>query len=169
MHAGMSHLSTDPVHAGWFNLLGQIAITASIVFSMANHVAAMILLATGGAGTGYVLTEPQLLAVYAGGASTLTQDVLAQACCPPAASRLLLRAARTHPVLQLYHDAIAEWRYAILHTGQHLESILAGRSVLIGPHQLNALSLQHVGVLHMRAHMLRGAPMLQLSWWRMAF
>ena len=40
---------------------GQAAVTASIDFTLANHIAAMILL-----GSGKVLTHSQLLGVYAG-------------------------------------------------------------------------------------------------------
>lgn len=42
-------------------LQGQVAVTASIDFTLANHVAAMILL-----GKGVALTHSQLLGVYAG-------------------------------------------------------------------------------------------------------
>lgn len=55
------------VCAGWYNLLGQVAVTASIEFTLANHLVAMIVLATGGAGTGgHVFTQGQLLGIYAG-------------------------------------------------------------------------------------------------------
>ena len=48
-------------------MLGQIAVTASIDYTLANQLAAMILLGTGGAdGGGRVLTSAQLLGVYAG-------------------------------------------------------------------------------------------------------
>ena len=53
--------------AGWFNLLGQVAVTAAIVYTLANHLAAMIVLGTGGAGTGgRIITQEQLLGIYAG-------------------------------------------------------------------------------------------------------
>ena len=42
-------------------LQGQVAVTASIDFTLANHLAAMILL-----GKGVALTHSQLLGVYAG-------------------------------------------------------------------------------------------------------
>lgn len=51
---------------GWFNLLGQVAVTASIVFTLTNHLASMILLGGGGAGVGYTLSQGQLLGVYGG-------------------------------------------------------------------------------------------------------
>ncbi|KAK9806414.1 hypothetical protein WJX73_003539 [Symbiochloris irregularis] len=51
---------------GWFNLVGQVAITSSIVFSLATHLASMLLLSTGGAGTGIELTDAQFLGVYTG-------------------------------------------------------------------------------------------------------
>ena len=46
--------------AGWFNLLGQVAVTAGIDFIFANHLAAMFALSTG-----RIFTQPQLLAAYA--------------------------------------------------------------------------------------------------------
>lgn len=46
--------------AGWFNLLGQAAVTAAIDYTVANHIAAMWLLANG-----HVFTLPQLLGTYA--------------------------------------------------------------------------------------------------------
>ena len=55
------------VLAGWFNLLGQVAVTAAIEYTLANHLSAMIVLGTGGAGTGgKVITQGQLLGIYAG-------------------------------------------------------------------------------------------------------
>ncbi|DBB05374.1 TPA: hypothetical protein ACH3X3_010590 [Trebouxia sp. C0006] len=52
---------------GWFNLLGQVAVTAAIEYTLANHLSAMIVLGTGGAGTGgKVITQGQLLGIYAG-------------------------------------------------------------------------------------------------------
>lgn len=55
------------VCAGWYNLLGQVAVTASIEFTLANHLVSMIVLGTGGAGTGgHVFTQGQLLGIYAG-------------------------------------------------------------------------------------------------------
>ncbi|KAK9918140.1 hypothetical protein WJX75_001594 [Coccomyxa subellipsoidea] len=44
---------------GWFNLLGQVAITAGIDFSLTNHIACMWAL-----GNGHILTQKELLAVY---------------------------------------------------------------------------------------------------------
>lgn len=59
----------DDAFAGWFNLLGQVAVTAAIEYSLANHLACMIVLGTGGAGTGgHVVTQGQLLGIYAGAA-----------------------------------------------------------------------------------------------------
>ena len=53
--------------SGWFNLLGQVAVTAAIEYTLANHLSAMIVLGTGGAGTGgKVITQGQLLGIYAG-------------------------------------------------------------------------------------------------------
>lgn len=49
--------------AGWFNLLGQAAVTAGIDFTLANHLAAMWLLSSG-----KVFTQGELLATYAGAA-----------------------------------------------------------------------------------------------------
>ncbi len=58
------------VLTGWFNLLGQVAVTAAIEYTLANHLSAMIVLGTGGAGTGgKVITQGQLLGIYAGKAS----------------------------------------------------------------------------------------------------
>jgi len=52
---------------GWFNLLGQVAVTAAIEYTLANHLSAMIVLGTGGAGTGgKIITQGQLLGIYAG-------------------------------------------------------------------------------------------------------
>ena len=52
---------------GWFNLLGLVAVTAAIEYSLANHLACMIVLGTGGAGNGgHVVTKGQLLGIYAG-------------------------------------------------------------------------------------------------------
>ncbi len=47
--------------AGWFNLLGQAAVTAGIDFALAAHIQGMWVLANG-----YVLSQKELLAVYAG-------------------------------------------------------------------------------------------------------
>jgi hypothetical protein len=44
---------------GWFNLLGQVAVTSGIDFIFANHLAGMCALSTG-----IYLTQPQLLATY---------------------------------------------------------------------------------------------------------
>ena len=53
--------------AGWFNLLGQVAVTAAIEYSLANHLACMIVLGTGGADNGgHIVTQGQLLGIYAG-------------------------------------------------------------------------------------------------------
>ena len=46
--------------AGWFNLLGQAAVTAGIDFALASHIQGMWVLANG-----YVLSQKELLAVYA--------------------------------------------------------------------------------------------------------
>eukprot|EP00891_Asterochloris_glomerata_P002201 jgi/Astpho2/2201/Aster-03190 len=46
---------------GYFNLLGQVAVTAAIEYTFANHVSAMVLLSTGGA---TVFSQGQLLGVY---------------------------------------------------------------------------------------------------------
>ena len=55
------------VLSGWFNLLGQVAVTAAIEYTLANHLSAMIVLGTGGVGTGgKVITQGQLLGIYAG-------------------------------------------------------------------------------------------------------
>ena len=45
--------------AGWFNLLGQAAVTAGIDFALASHISAMWVLSNG-----YILTQSQLLLVY---------------------------------------------------------------------------------------------------------
>eukprot|EP00891_Asterochloris_glomerata_P001109 jgi/Astpho2/1109/e_gw1.00020.5.1_t len=47
---------------GFFNLLGQVAVTAAIEYTLANHIAAMVLLGTDGA---RVFTQAELLGVYA--------------------------------------------------------------------------------------------------------
>jgi len=70
---------------GWFNLLGQVAVTAAIEYTLANHLSAMIVLGTGGAGTGgKVITQGQLLGIYAGeksrGAWHHTSMNLSHAC-----------------------------------------------------------------------------------------
>ncbi|CAK0780294.1 hypothetical protein CVIRNUC_005001 [Coccomyxa viridis] len=44
---------------GWFNLLGQAAVTAGIDFALASHISAMWVLSNG-----YILTQSQLLLVY---------------------------------------------------------------------------------------------------------
>ncbi|KAK9801877.1 hypothetical protein WJX73_006005 [Symbiochloris irregularis] len=50
----------------WFNLLGQIALTSVIAYTMANQIASMVLLGTGGAlAGGHVVTNAQLLGIYA--------------------------------------------------------------------------------------------------------
>ena len=49
------------VRAGWFSLLGQVAITGAIAFTLLNHLAAMVLL-----GSGFVFTQGHLLGIYAG-------------------------------------------------------------------------------------------------------
>ena len=55
------------MHAGWFNLLGQVAVTAAIEYSLASHLACMIVLGTGGADNGgHIVTQKQLLGIYAG-------------------------------------------------------------------------------------------------------
>ena len=60
--------------SGWFNLLGQVAVTAAIEYTLANHLSAMIVLGTGGAGTGgKVITQGQLLGIYAGNTVHVTQ------------------------------------------------------------------------------------------------
>jgi len=60
-HACMSVLDQSCfLFAGWFNLLGQAAVTAGIDFTLANHLAAMWLLADG-----HVFTQNELLATYA--------------------------------------------------------------------------------------------------------
>lgn len=51
----------SPHCAGWFNLLGQVAITAGIDFSLTNHIACMWALSNG-----HILTQRELLAVYGG-------------------------------------------------------------------------------------------------------
>lgn len=57
----------DYILSGWFNLLGQVAVTAAIEYTLANHLSAMIVLGTGGAGTGgKIITQGQLLGIYAG-------------------------------------------------------------------------------------------------------
>lgn len=67
-NTGLTKLGDDAL-AGWFNLLGQVAVTAAIEYSLANHLACMIVLGTGGAGTGgHVVTQGQLLGIYAGAA-----------------------------------------------------------------------------------------------------
>ncbi|KAI7839985.1 hypothetical protein COHA_006306 [Chlorella ohadii] len=51
---------------GWFNLLGQWAVTAGIDFTLASFLSTIILCGTGGAnGGGWVATQPQLLGIYA--------------------------------------------------------------------------------------------------------
>ena len=45
--------------AGWFNLLGQAAVTAGIDFALASHISAMWVLSNG-----YILSQSQLLLVY---------------------------------------------------------------------------------------------------------
>eukprot|EP00887_Chlorella_sp_A99_P005312 scaffold1.g5312.t1 len=53
---------------GWFNLLGQVAVTAGIDFTLANFLATIISLGTGGAQdeNAWVATQGQLLGIYAG-------------------------------------------------------------------------------------------------------
>ncbi len=54
-------------HAGWFNLLGQAALTSVIAYTQANQMANMILLGTGGAlSGGYAVTNAELLGIFAG-------------------------------------------------------------------------------------------------------
>ena len=50
--------------AGWFNLLGQVSITAGIDFALTNQIGAMWVLSND-----YILTQGQLLAIYTGAAS----------------------------------------------------------------------------------------------------
>ncbi|KAK9865548.1 hypothetical protein WJX84_006827 [Apatococcus fuscideae] len=51
---------------GWFNLLGQAALTSVIAYTQANQIANMILLGTGGAlAGGYAVTNAQLLGIFA--------------------------------------------------------------------------------------------------------
>ena len=52
--------------AGWFNILGQITITAGIDFAFTNQLAGMWVLSNG-----HILTQGQLLAVYTGAAPAL--------------------------------------------------------------------------------------------------
>ncbi|PSC69717.1 amino-acid permease [Micractinium conductrix] len=50
---------------GWFNLLGQVAVTAGIDYTFASFLCTIIMLGTGGAnGGGWVATQGQLLGVY---------------------------------------------------------------------------------------------------------
>lgn len=57
-----------PFHpSGYFNLLGQAALTAGVEFSLASFIAATVQMCTGADGPGAViLTNTQLLGVYAG-------------------------------------------------------------------------------------------------------
>lgn len=51
---------------GWFNLLGQWAVTAGIDFTLASFLSTIILCGTGGAnGGGWVATQPQVRRVLA--------------------------------------------------------------------------------------------------------
>ncbi|KAK9806449.1 hypothetical protein WJX73_008244 [Symbiochloris irregularis] len=49
----------------WLNLVGQVAITSSIIFSCATLLSSQLLLFTGGAGVGVALTDAELLGLYA--------------------------------------------------------------------------------------------------------
>lgn len=52
---------------GWFNLLGQLAITAGVSFTCTTFIGAFISIASGGANNGgIVLDTKQMLGVYAG-------------------------------------------------------------------------------------------------------
>ncbi|GAA0151493.1 hypothetical protein Leryth_018946 [Lithospermum erythrorhizon] len=52
---------------GWFNMVGQWAITTSICFSLAQIIQVIILLATGGKnGGGYTLSKYELIGIHAG-------------------------------------------------------------------------------------------------------
>ena len=60
-----------PQVTGWFNLLGQWAVTAGIDFTLASFLSTIILCGTGGAnGGGWVATQPQV------GGSSLLQVLL---------------------------------------------------------------------------------------------
>lgn len=61
--AGSNGLQKLLYSAGWFNLLGQVAVTAGIDFALTNQIAAMWVLSND-----YILTQGQLLAVYTGAA-----------------------------------------------------------------------------------------------------
>ena len=60
---------------GWFNLLGQVAITAGIDFTVANHVAAMIALSNG-----HICSQQELLLIYGGEWPAATEDANCLAC-----------------------------------------------------------------------------------------
>ena len=47
--------------AGWLNLLGQVALTASVESCLANHLSAMVVIYNG-----HVFTQEELLLCYAG-------------------------------------------------------------------------------------------------------
>ena len=67
--------------AGWFNLLGQAAVTAGIDFALASHISAMWVLSNG-----YILTQSQLLLVYFSEPSPHSiqlMDALPHACMHP--------------------------------------------------------------------------------------
>lgn len=52
--------------AGYFNLLGQAALTAGVEFSLASFIASVIQMCTGADnGSAIILTNTQLLALYA--------------------------------------------------------------------------------------------------------
>lgn len=68
---------------GYFNLLGQVAVTAGIDFTFASFLSTIITLGTGGAnGGGWVPTQAQLLGIYAG-------TLAVHACLNTFANRLL--------------------------------------------------------------------------------
>ncbi len=72
-------------HAGWLNLLGQVALTASVDSCLANHIAAMWVIYNG-----HVFQQEELLLCYGGEASLKRLTFKA----------LSIHAQRTRPITQ---------------------------------------------------------------------
>ena len=70
----------DPITAGhrvgWLNMLGQVALTASVDSCLANHIAAMWSIYNG-----HTFCQEELLLCYTGAASQSLSCMLLCSCC----------------------------------------------------------------------------------------
>ena len=127
MSMAASLVSHGASWAGWFNLLGQIALTSVIAYTMANQVASMVLLGTGGAlAGGHVISPAELLGIYAGMTHPSTDrcKVVEGGCAtsdPLEAVAWLAYSALATPVRLVAGPKLAGTCYSL--PAQHLHSV----------------------------------------------